>query len=255
MPYKFNGKEQDAETGLYYYGARYYEPKECRFMGVDPIFEKFYPWTPYNYAFCNPTTMVDLWGLQGINANEAWNWEQNNWNTFAEASHKVFTAMLSVFSSKAEVHTTASTSATLKTGNVTTTQEVLTESKFELSINPAKILGDSPESRLQSPFSVSTSKTVTEKSSVTLKNSGVQIEGARSTNSNGESTKSLTISKCVDMKKIAVQGVATIENKTTSIGNSSTSLSTGLKVDVTISDDKITKTQIGGSLLLTPGGN
>ena len=23
MPYKFNGKEMDAETGLYYYGARY----------------------------------------------------------------------------------------------------------------------------------------------------------------------------------------------------------------------------------------
>ena len=25
-PYKFNGKELDAETGLYYYGARYYNP-------------------------------------------------------------------------------------------------------------------------------------------------------------------------------------------------------------------------------------
>jgi uncharacterized protein RhaS with RHS repeats len=25
-PYKFNGKELDAETGLYYYGARYYDP-------------------------------------------------------------------------------------------------------------------------------------------------------------------------------------------------------------------------------------
>ncbi|MBP5419479.1 MAG: RHS repeat-associated core domain-containing protein, partial [Bacteroidales bacterium] len=26
QPWKFNGKELDAETGLYYYGARYYEP-------------------------------------------------------------------------------------------------------------------------------------------------------------------------------------------------------------------------------------
>ncbi|MDY0217648.1 MAG: RHS repeat-associated core domain-containing protein [Bacteroidales bacterium] len=26
-PYKFNSKELDAETGLYYYGARYYTPE------------------------------------------------------------------------------------------------------------------------------------------------------------------------------------------------------------------------------------
>jgi len=25
-PYKFNGKEKDEETGMYYYGARYYTP-------------------------------------------------------------------------------------------------------------------------------------------------------------------------------------------------------------------------------------
>ena len=27
MPYLFNGKELDSETGLYYYGTRYYDPK------------------------------------------------------------------------------------------------------------------------------------------------------------------------------------------------------------------------------------
>ncbi|WP_243389507.1 RHS repeat-associated core domain-containing protein [Flavobacterium branchiophilum] len=26
-PYKFNGKELDDETGFYYYGARYYDPR------------------------------------------------------------------------------------------------------------------------------------------------------------------------------------------------------------------------------------
>lgn len=26
-PYKFNVKELDSETGLYYYGARYYNPR------------------------------------------------------------------------------------------------------------------------------------------------------------------------------------------------------------------------------------
>lgn len=36
-PYKFNGKELDEETDLYYYGARYYNPKISNWLSVDPI--------------------------------------------------------------------------------------------------------------------------------------------------------------------------------------------------------------------------
>ena len=36
-PYLFNGKELDKETGLYYYGARYYDPRISMFLGVDPL--------------------------------------------------------------------------------------------------------------------------------------------------------------------------------------------------------------------------
>ena len=39
-PYLFNGKELDEETGLYYYGARYYNPRESIFLSVDQMFEK-----------------------------------------------------------------------------------------------------------------------------------------------------------------------------------------------------------------------
>ena len=35
-PYKFNAKELDSETGLYYYGARYY-PRLSIWYGVDPL--------------------------------------------------------------------------------------------------------------------------------------------------------------------------------------------------------------------------
>src|SRR5690625_2685502 len=35
--YKFNGKELDEETGLYYYGARYYNPRTSVWLSVDPI--------------------------------------------------------------------------------------------------------------------------------------------------------------------------------------------------------------------------
>lgn len=35
--YKFNAKEQDEESALYYYGARYYDPKTSIWLGVDPM--------------------------------------------------------------------------------------------------------------------------------------------------------------------------------------------------------------------------
>ena len=41
MPYKFNGKEFDEETGLYYYGARYMNPVTSLWYGVDPLAEKY----------------------------------------------------------------------------------------------------------------------------------------------------------------------------------------------------------------------
>ena len=37
MPYLFNGKELDTETGLYYYGARYYDPRVSLWLNVDPM--------------------------------------------------------------------------------------------------------------------------------------------------------------------------------------------------------------------------
>jgi RHS repeat-associated protein len=36
-PYKFNAKELDKETGLYYYGARYYNPRASIWYRVDPL--------------------------------------------------------------------------------------------------------------------------------------------------------------------------------------------------------------------------
>ena len=39
-PYLFNAKELDEETGLYYYGARYMDPKISMWLGVDPLMEQ-----------------------------------------------------------------------------------------------------------------------------------------------------------------------------------------------------------------------
>ena len=47
-PYLFNAKEYDEETGMYYYGARYYEPRISLWMSVDPI-SNFDPRNRENY--------------------------------------------------------------------------------------------------------------------------------------------------------------------------------------------------------------
>ena len=36
LPFRFTGKELDTETGLYYYGARYLDPKYSRWLSGDP---------------------------------------------------------------------------------------------------------------------------------------------------------------------------------------------------------------------------
>jgi RHS repeat-associated protein len=43
VPYRFTGKERDKETGLYYYGARYLDPKDSRWLSVDPALGEYVP--------------------------------------------------------------------------------------------------------------------------------------------------------------------------------------------------------------------
>ncbi len=58
-PYKFNAKELDEETGLYYYGARYYNPRSSVWLSVDPLAEKYPNISPYVYCLDNPVKYVD----------------------------------------------------------------------------------------------------------------------------------------------------------------------------------------------------
>ena len=68
-PYKFNAKELDEETGLYYYGARYYEPRTGVWISVDPLAEKNYANSSYVYCNSNPINFIDPLGLDTFNIN------------------------------------------------------------------------------------------------------------------------------------------------------------------------------------------
>ena len=64
QPYKYNGKELDTKKGLnwYDYGARHYDAAIGRFATVDPLAEKYYPWSPYTYCLDNPIKFIDTDG-------------------------------------------------------------------------------------------------------------------------------------------------------------------------------------------------
>ena len=57
--YTFSGKERDAESGLNYFGARYYNSDLSIWLSVDPLVDKYPNLSPYTYCANNPVRLVD----------------------------------------------------------------------------------------------------------------------------------------------------------------------------------------------------
>ncbi len=72
-PYLFNGKEFDEETGMYYYGARYYESRLSLWMSADPLAEEYIDISAYTYCHNNPINLFDPDG-QGDYYTDAGKW-------------------------------------------------------------------------------------------------------------------------------------------------------------------------------------
>jgi RHS repeat-associated protein len=69
MPYLFNAKERDEETGLYYYGARYLDPETAVWYGVDPLVMEHPDYSPYAYCLNNPINFFDPDGMDEWEVN------------------------------------------------------------------------------------------------------------------------------------------------------------------------------------------
>ncbi len=78
QPYRFSGKELDNQNGLNWYdfGARWYDVAGVpMWTSVDPLAEKYYPYSPYTYCENDPIKYIDPTGmesedLENNNSNE-----------------------------------------------------------------------------------------------------------------------------------------------------------------------------------------
>ena len=57
--YTFSAKEKDVETGLSYFGSRYYSSDLSVWLSVDPMSGKYPSLSPYTYCADNPVRCVD----------------------------------------------------------------------------------------------------------------------------------------------------------------------------------------------------
>ena len=69
--YTFSAKEKDSETGLSYFGSRYYSPDLSIWLSVDPMSDKFPHQSNYVYCSNNPIKVVDPNGEDEWEVNES----------------------------------------------------------------------------------------------------------------------------------------------------------------------------------------
>ena len=62
--YLYRGEQRDADLGLYYLRARYYNPQSGRFTGVDPLTDQGQP--RYEYAGADPVNGFDPMGTEEL---------------------------------------------------------------------------------------------------------------------------------------------------------------------------------------------
>ena len=71
LPHRFSTKYYDAETGLYYYGYRFYSPELKRWLNRDPIEERFGD-NVYLFVKNSPNVFIDAFGLISICRYACW---------------------------------------------------------------------------------------------------------------------------------------------------------------------------------------
>ena len=72
----FSAKEKDTETGLSYFGSRYYSSDLSIWLSVDPMSDKYPSLSPYVYCADNPVKLVDPNGEEMTENQYKWEYNQ-----------------------------------------------------------------------------------------------------------------------------------------------------------------------------------
>ena len=77
-PFRFTGKEMDAETKLYYYGARYLDPRTSRWLSVDPAMGEYIPGAPVDDEVRRKNQNLPNGGIFNYISLHVYNYSNNN---------------------------------------------------------------------------------------------------------------------------------------------------------------------------------
>jgi RHS repeat-associated protein len=79
MKYDYTSKERDNETNYDYFGARYYDSRIARWGQVEPLYNHYIGFTPYNYSLNNPIVLLDKDGRGPRLGNQVIGYEGGGW--------------------------------------------------------------------------------------------------------------------------------------------------------------------------------
>ena len=146
----FSAKERDIETGLSYFGSRYYSSDLSIWLSVDPMSDKYPSLSPYVYCADNPVKLVDPNGEDPIYAKNFWgNVKKIGDNGQCESSSYL------VLGDKVKEVKAATKSGKFYTGDLSPSDMVIhiptgqIQQDIQLTVDQSLKSGNSPENRVE----------------------------------------------------------------------------------------------------------
>ena len=146
----FSAKERDTETGLSYFGARYYSSDLSIWLSVDPMSDKYPSLSPYVYCADNPVRLVDPNGEDPIYAKNFW----GNVKKIGDDGQCGLNSYL-VLGDKAKEVKAATKKGVFYTGDLSSSDLVIhiptgqIQQDVQYTVEQSLRSGDSPENRVE----------------------------------------------------------------------------------------------------------
>ena len=137
--YTFSAKEKDSETGLSYFGSRYYSSDLSIWLSVDPMSDKYASLSPYNYCANNPVKLVDPNG-EKIDPASQEEWNSNKKQLTATVVDRVFQSVTNPMGNNSS-YTNKSIMSLFKTLTIMDQMEQDPNWEFALSSKGGKTTG------------------------------------------------------------------------------------------------------------------